>query len=151
MNGHIIGFALQTQMLELHTKQIAPCVSTGRELSHHRISSTYSKVRVTLQKFIKHSGNERVKPLYDVFDIQCNIGSLNLPFLFAGAFSSPNLLAIGSSFPFSSNSSSSCVLVSFAGYMKKNQYLDIGLMQPKPAALSFKCYWSVNAWNEYYF
>ena len=47
-------------------KQIAPCVSTGRELSfewsHHRISSTGSKVRVTLQNSIKHSGSERVKP-----------------------------------------------------------------------------------------
>ena len=47
-------------------KQIAPCVSTGRELSfewsHHRISSTDSKVRVTLQNSIKHSGSERVKP-----------------------------------------------------------------------------------------
>ena len=45
-------------------EQIAPCVSTGRELSfewsHHRISSTNSKVRVTLQNSIKHSGSERV-------------------------------------------------------------------------------------------
>ena len=45
-------------------KQIAPCVSTGRELSfewsHHRILSTESKVRVTLQNTIKHSGSERV-------------------------------------------------------------------------------------------
>ena len=45
-------------------KQIASCESTGRELSfewsHHRISSTDSKVRVTLQNSIKHSGNERV-------------------------------------------------------------------------------------------
>ena len=44
---------------------MAPCVSTGRELSfewsHHRISSTDSKVRVTLQNSIKHSGSERVK------------------------------------------------------------------------------------------
>ena len=47
-------------------KQIASCESTGRELSfewsHHRISSTDSKVRVTLQNSIKHSGSERVKP-----------------------------------------------------------------------------------------
>ena len=45
-------------------KQIAPCVSTGRELSFewsdHRILSTESKVRVTLQNTIKHSGIERV-------------------------------------------------------------------------------------------
>ena len=47
-----------------HFKQIAPCVSTGRELSFewslHRILSTESKVRVTLQNSIKHSGSERV-------------------------------------------------------------------------------------------
>ena len=46
-------------------KQIASCESTGRELSsewsHHRISSTDSKVRVTLQNSVKHSGSERVK------------------------------------------------------------------------------------------
>ena len=46
-------------------KQIAPCVSSGREVSfewsHHRISSTDSKVRVTLQTSIKYSGSERVK------------------------------------------------------------------------------------------
>ena len=50
--------------LQNFDKQIAPCVSIGRELSfewsHHRISSTDSKVRVTLQNSIKHSGNERV-------------------------------------------------------------------------------------------
>ena len=44
---------------------MASCESTGRELSfewsHHRISSTDSKVRVTLQNSIKHSGSERVK------------------------------------------------------------------------------------------
>ena len=38
---------------------------TGRELSfewsHHGIRSTDSKVRVTLQNSIKHSGSERVK------------------------------------------------------------------------------------------
>ena len=48
-------------------KQIAPCVSTGRELSfewsHHRISSTDSKVRVTLQNSIKYSGRDRVKKI----------------------------------------------------------------------------------------
>ena len=41
-------------------KQIAPCVSTGRELlfewSLHRILSKESKVRVTLQNSIEHSG-----------------------------------------------------------------------------------------------
>ena len=46
-------------------KIIAPFEGTGRELSfewsHHRISSTDSKVRVTLQNSIKHSGSERVK------------------------------------------------------------------------------------------
>ena len=46
-------------------KQIASCERRGRELwfewSHHRISSTDSKVRVTLQNSIKHSGSERVK------------------------------------------------------------------------------------------
>ena len=45
-------------------KQIAPCVSTGRELSfewsHHRISSADSKVRVALQNSIKHSSSEGV-------------------------------------------------------------------------------------------
>ena len=53
-------------------KQIASCESTGRELSfewsHHRISSTDSKVRVTLQNSIKHSGSEMVKwPYSDVW------------------------------------------------------------------------------------
>ena len=46
-------------------KQIASCESTGRELSfewsHHRMLSTDSKVRVTLQISIKHSSSERVK------------------------------------------------------------------------------------------
>ena len=46
-------------------KQVAPCVSTGREVSfewsHHRVSSTDSKVRATLQNSIIHSGSERVK------------------------------------------------------------------------------------------
>ena len=45
-------------------KQIALCVSTGRELSfewsHHRISSTDSNVRVTLQTSIKYYGSERI-------------------------------------------------------------------------------------------
>ena len=49
----------------LTNKQIAPYESTDRELSfewsHHRISSADSKVRVTLQNSIKHSGSEGVK------------------------------------------------------------------------------------------
>ena len=44
---------------------MASCASTDRELSfewsHHRISSKDSKVRVTLQNSIEHSGSERVK------------------------------------------------------------------------------------------
>ena len=71
LNGHIIGFRLQTQKLEQHTKQIAQCVSTGKELSfewsHHRISSTGSKIRVTLQNSIKQSGRERVKGISSLF------------------------------------------------------------------------------------
>ena len=54
-------------IFENFDKQIAPCESTGRELSfewsHHRISSIDSKVRVTLQNPLKHSGSERVKNL----------------------------------------------------------------------------------------
>ena len=46
-------------------RQVAPCVSTGREVSFewslHRVSSTDSKVRATLQNSIIHSGSERVK------------------------------------------------------------------------------------------
>ena len=46
-------------------KQIAPFVSTSRELSfewsHHRFLPADSKVRVTLQNSIKHSGRERVE------------------------------------------------------------------------------------------
>ena len=46
-------------------KQIAPCESTGRELSfewsHHRTLSTDSKVKTTLQNSIIHSGSERVR------------------------------------------------------------------------------------------
>ena len=45
-------------------KQIAPCESTGRELSfewsHHRILSADSKVKSHLTKSIAHSGSERV-------------------------------------------------------------------------------------------
>ena len=45
-------------------KQIAPCVSTGRELlfewSHRRIWSADSKVRITLKNSLKHSDSERV-------------------------------------------------------------------------------------------
>ena len=43
---------------------MASLESTGRELSfewsHHRISSIDSRVRVTLQNPVKHSGSERV-------------------------------------------------------------------------------------------
>ena len=53
LNGHTIGFCQQTQKLE----QMAPCKSTAEEVSfewsHHRISSTDSKVRTngTMQKY----------------------------------------------------------------------------------------------------
>ena len=44
---------------------MVPCKSTGKEVSfewsHHRISSTDSKVRTTLHVFITDSGRERVK------------------------------------------------------------------------------------------
>ena len=44
---------------------MASCESTDRELSfewsHHRISCADSKVKVTEQNSIKHSGSERVK------------------------------------------------------------------------------------------
>ena len=82
MNGHIIGFCPQTQKLELHPKQIAPCESTGRELSfvwsHHRISSTDSRVRVTLQNSIKHSGSERVKREHDYIETSLIIEKVGL-------------------------------------------------------------------------
>ena len=53
LNGHTIGFHPQTQKLE----QMVPCKSTAEEVSfewsHHRISSTDSKVRTngTMQKY----------------------------------------------------------------------------------------------------
>ena len=54
----------QILFCEILKKKIAPCESTGREVSfewsHPRISSADSKVRVTLQNSIKHSGSERV-------------------------------------------------------------------------------------------
>ena len=50
-------------------KKVAPCESTDRQVSFewspHRISSTDSKVRATLQNSIIHSGSERV------IDVQC--------------------------------------------------------------------------------
>ena len=50
-------------------KQIVPCESTGREVllewSLHRILSLDSKVRVTLQNSIIHSGSKRVEPPLD--------------------------------------------------------------------------------------
>ena len=60
----------QISFCKILKKKIAPCVSTGRDLelsfewSHHRISSTDSKVKVTLQNSIIHSGSERVKALF---------------------------------------------------------------------------------------
>ena len=52
-------------------KQIAPCVSTGREVSFewspHRIWTADSNVRVTLQNSIKQSGSERVEKLAQLF------------------------------------------------------------------------------------
>ena len=36
---------------------------------HHRVSSTDTRVRVTLQNFIKHSGSERVKPQHLHFTV----------------------------------------------------------------------------------
>ena len=46
--GHTKGFPSQTQKLELHTKQIAPCESTAEEVSfewsHHRISTLAPEV-----------------------------------------------------------------------------------------------------------
>ena len=46
LNGHTTGFRPQTQELELHSKQIAPCQSTAEEVSfewsHNRISTTDS-------------------------------------------------------------------------------------------------------------
>ena len=60
-------------IFENFEKQIASRESTDRELSfewsHHRISSTDSKVRVTLQNSIKHSGSERVnKTVFSIFN-----------------------------------------------------------------------------------
>ena len=50
-------------------KQIVPCESTGREVSLewslHRILSSDSKVRVTLQNSTIHSGSKRVQPPLD--------------------------------------------------------------------------------------
>ena len=50
-------------------KQIVPCESTGREVSFewslHRILSSDSKVSVTLQNSIIHSGSKRVEPPLD--------------------------------------------------------------------------------------
>ena len=58
LNGYTIGFRPQTQKLELHTKQIAPCESTAKEVSfewqHHRSSSTDSKVRSMSQDSVTH-------------------------------------------------------------------------------------------------
>ena len=57
-------------VVENFDKQIAPCVSTGRELSfewsHHRISSADSKVRAALQNSIRYSGSEGVKTTFTI-------------------------------------------------------------------------------------
>ena len=49
-------------------KQMVPCKSTAEEVSfewsHHRISSTDSKVRTTLHVSMINSGSERVKMAY---------------------------------------------------------------------------------------
>ena len=51
----------------VRNNSIRSCESTGRELSfewsHHRISATDSKARVTLQNSIKHPGSERVNDI----------------------------------------------------------------------------------------
>ena len=67
--------AKESQVLILYNfeKQVAPCESTGREVSLewslHRISisSTDSKVRATFQNSIIHSGSERVNYLVQQF------------------------------------------------------------------------------------
>ena len=68
LSQHFPLLSLNPFTAKLSQKQIStkcPNVSTGRELSfewsHHRISSADSKVRVTTQNPIKHSGSERVK------------------------------------------------------------------------------------------
>ena len=50
LNGHTMGFCPQIQNLELHTKHIVPLAlpEVSFKWSHHRISSTSSKVRNTL-------------------------------------------------------------------------------------------------------
>ena len=66
---------------------MASCESIGRELSfewsHHRISSIDSKVRITLQNPIKHSGSEKVKAcgslhmwVVYVWNKRCQLSSL---------------------------------------------------------------------------
>ena len=70
-------------ILQHFEKQIAPCVSTGRELSfewsHHRISSTDSNVRATLQNSIKYFGSERVKKHYIPFNCcTCTVFELRM-------------------------------------------------------------------------
>ena len=58
-------------VVENFDKQIAPCVSTGREVSFEwspqRIWTADSNVRVTLQNSIKQSGSERVEKLAQLF------------------------------------------------------------------------------------
>ena len=56
LNGHTIGFHPQTQKLELQTKYIVAPEKTAEEDSfewqHHRVSSTDSKVRTTLNTVV---------------------------------------------------------------------------------------------------
>ena len=67
--------SFQNLIFQKCEKQIASCESTGRvlsfEWSHHRISSTDSNVRVTLQNSIKHSSSERVKAFVEWLDCNC--------------------------------------------------------------------------------
>ena len=54
-------------------KQIVSCKRTAEEVSfewsHHRISSTDSKVRTTLNVSITDSGSTRVKAVFAIYDI----------------------------------------------------------------------------------
>ena len=57
-----------------YRKQMVPCKSTAEEVSfewsHHRISSTDSKVRTTLHVSIIDSGNERVVKISLVLEVK---------------------------------------------------------------------------------
>ena len=70
--------------------------STGRELSlewsHHRMLSTKSKVRVTLQNSIKHSGSERVN--LKLLSITGRKDQIAAPIRFPNLFSTHSLACI---------------------------------------------------------